>query len=84
MARKMKKSEETLGFSKVNYILMAVGLVMIIVGYILLSVGDISGAPILLVLGYCAVLPLAILWGKKSRGESETPGKIEPEPASEK
>lgn len=77
MARKTKKALETLGFTKTNYILMALGLGMIIVGYILLAVGDITGAPILLVLGYCAVLPIAILFGRKTKPEEDSSGSIE-------
>ncbi len=83
MARKSKKSEESLGFTKINYILLAVGLGLIVIGYILLSVGDITGAPILLVLGYCAVLPLAILYGKKVKSTDEATGVVEPEPNSD-
>lgn len=74
MAKKTKKSEESLGFNKLNYILMAIGLGMIIVGFILLAVGDITGAPILLVLGYCAVLPLAILINKRSKSDEQSSG----------
>ena len=66
MARKSKKAEDSLGFGKINYILMAVGLGMIILGYILLAFGDITVAPILLVIGYCAVLPAAILIAGRS------------------
>jgi hypothetical protein len=40
MARKTKKSEESLGFTKINYILMAVGLGMIVLGYIFLAIAD--------------------------------------------
>ena len=71
MARKTKKSEESLGFNKLNYILMAVGLGMIVLGYIFLAAGDITGAPILLVLGYCAVLPIAILISRKPKAQAE-------------
>jgi len=70
MAKKTKKSEDSLGFNRLNYILIAVGLGMIVLGYILLAVGDITGAPILLVLGYCAVLPIALLINRKSKAES--------------
>jgi hypothetical protein len=71
MAKKTKKGEESLGFNKLNYILMAVGLGMIVLGYIFLAAGDITGSPILLVLGYCAVLPIAILIGRKSKEPTE-------------
>jgi len=35
--------------------------VAIVVGYILLAVNDITIAPVLLVLGYCILVPLAFL-----------------------
>lgn len=44
-----------------NYILFAAGLAMIVGGWFLLRAGHITVAPIMLVLGYCAVLPLAIV-----------------------
>jgi len=44
-----------------NYILFAAGLAIIVGGWFLLRAGDITLAPIMLVLGYCAVLPLAIV-----------------------
>jgi len=56
-----KRISESLGFGRLNYILMAVGLVIIIIGYIALATGSITLAPILLVLGYCVILPTAIL-----------------------
>ena len=77
MAAQGKTSKETansFGFGRINYILMAVGLGMIIIGYIFLAIGDITLAPILLVLGYCGVLPAAILV-KKRPGETEATDK---------
>lgn len=44
-----------------NYILFAAGLAIIVGGWFLLRAGNITLAPIMLVLGYCAVLPLAIV-----------------------
>ena len=83
MAKKTKKMVETLGFTRTNYILMAVGLGMIVIGYILLAIGDITAAPIFLVLGYCAVIPLAILLGKKSKPDEERVGSAESGSAAE-
>jgi hypothetical protein len=77
MAKKTKQAEDSLGFGKLNYILMAIGLGMIVIGYILLVFGDITGAPILLVIGYCAVLPTAILItgrSKKVSGPADSSG----------
>ena len=75
--RKTKKAGVSLGFGRINYILMAVGLGMIVVGFIFLAFGDITIAPILLVIGYCAVLPVAILISKKSKKAALPPDTIE-------
>jgi uncharacterized membrane protein HdeD (DUF308 family) len=68
-----RKISETLGFGKVNYYLMVLGLVFIVIGYIALASGSITLAPIMLVLGYCVILPVAILikdrWSNKSASE---------------
>jgi hypothetical protein len=44
-----------------NIALFGSGLLAIVIGYILLSQGDITLAPILLVVGYCALIPLAFI-----------------------
>ena len=61
-------------FGPKNYILFAVALVVIIVGYISLGQGSITLAPILLILGYCVLVPLAI-WIKGK--PEETPAESE-------
>lgn len=48
-------------FTKTNGILLASGLLSLVLGYWLLSRGDITAAPLLLVLGYAVLLPLAII-----------------------
>jgi len=47
---------------KRNYLLMAAGAVAIVLGFFLLSNKEISVAPALLVLGYCVLIPAALLW----------------------
>ena len=64
-----KKKPEGLPFTKRNYYIFLAGLVVIILGYFTLSQGSITLAPILLVLGYCVILPVAILY----RGRDEAP-----------
>lgn len=60
-----KKTEpagkETTPFTARNYILFAVGLLDIIIGWFLLRAGHITLAPIMLVVGYCGLVPLAII-----------------------
>jgi hypothetical protein len=46
---------------KFKWKLFAAGLASIVVGYVFLAANDITFAPILLVLGYCVLVPLAFL-----------------------
>jgi len=48
-------------FGKKNYLVFALALVVIIIGYITLGQGSITLAPILLVLGYCVLIPIALI-----------------------
>lgn len=59
-----------IGFTSANMILFAVSFLVIIAGFYFLSRGSITLAPILLVLGYCVLVPLAVIYrpkGAKSR-----------------
>lgn len=57
-------------FTRNNFIILGIGIVLIIIGFIFLAAGDITISPILLVLGYCVAIPLGILLpGKKSSKE---------------
>jgi len=51
----------SLRFSAINGILLAAGLVVITVGYVMLAQGSTVGAPLLLVLGYAVLIPLGII-----------------------
>ena len=51
----------SLQFSVINGILGAAGLAALVVGYWQLSLGSITAAPLLLVLGYVVLLPLALI-----------------------
>ena len=65
-----KQKDEALPLAKENFMIMGVGIVVIVAGYIALAKGPIEGflplvlAPILLVLGYCVIIPLGILYKK--------------------
>lgn len=56
-----ERSSRSLHFSAVNGILAGAGLAALAVGYWLLAGGSVTAAPLLLVLGYIVLLPLAIL-----------------------
>ena len=51
----------TLPFGKKNQLLFGIGFFVIIVGYYLLSKNSITLAPLLLVVGYCVLIPLSIM-----------------------
>lgn len=65
---KNNQKESTEGaapFTLVNYILFAVGLLDIIAGWFLLRGGHITIAPVMLIAGYCVIIPIAIIFRKK-------------------
>ena len=61
--RRMHKARrlQMVQFGMKNYVLGAAGLLSIILGFLSLSRGSITLAPILLVLGYCVIVPIALL-----------------------
>jgi hypothetical protein len=55
-----------------NALLLMVGILIIVIGYFLLGRGSITAAPLLLVLGYCVVVPLSIiLWIKRPQKQQQ-------------
>jgi hypothetical protein len=54
-------SKAPLRFSTINGLLGIAGILTVSLGYFLLSAGSITAAPLLLVLGYVVLLPLAII-----------------------
>ena len=73
----VKESQEQVKwpFGKRNYLVFALALVVIIIGYITLGQGSITLAPILLVLGYCVLIPIAlIIRGRPNAGNNEKSG----------
>ena len=48
-------------FGKRNYMFFGAAMLSIIVGYIALGQGSITLAPILLVLGYCVLVPVSLI-----------------------
>lgn len=69
---KTEEQRESIPFTGINYILFAVGLLIITAGWFLLRAGHISVSPIMLILGYCVVIPVAIIiapGAKKDKAE---------------
>ena len=63
-------------FTYINYLLFLIGVVTIITGYIIMYLGETESfqsvklSPVILVIGYCVIIPISILY--KSRGGSST------------
>ena len=66
--------EPLLRFTRTNYMFMAGGAVLAIAGFLLLKGGEISLAPLLLVVGYCVLFPLGIIWRDKGPNGAEARG----------
>ena len=67
MAAKLKKKKNNNSeefkwpFGRRNYMFFGAAMLSIIVGYIALGQGSITLAPILLVLGYCVLVPVSLI-----------------------
>jgi len=71
-SRKSQLKIEGLPYSGLNYVLFGLGILFILFGYYALAQPpadnfmSLTVAPILLVVGYCVIIPVAIMYLKKS------------------
>lgn len=67
--------DEQMPLQRQNYVILGVGLLVIIAGYLAMMEGSVEGflplvvAPILLVIGYCIVIPFGILYRNREKKE---------------
>ncbi len=72
------KSLALLPFTAKNYIIFAISVAVILIGYIALAQGpaesywSLTVGPVLLVIGYCILIPLAILYRDEDSTQSQT------------
>lgn len=70
-----KKKEFSFPLERDNFILIGLGILLLIIGYVLMSQNSVDGfmptvaAPLLLVAGYCVIIPYGIL--KKPKSEKQ-------------
>lgn len=60
MAQKPAPAAAQLKFGRANVILLGTAVAVLTAGYIMLSRGSTTGAALLLVLGYCVLVPLGL------------------------
>jgi len=57
-------------FTRVNYILFSIGVLLVFFGYLLMYTGEVTSyqaitiAPFFLVVGYCVFIPVSLLYKK--------------------
>ena len=67
---KVENSIQDWSFTYVNYLLFSIGIIFIIIGYILMYTGKVNSfqsltiSPMLLVIGYCIIIPISIFYRK--------------------
>jgi len=66
------KAIEKWPFGRKNYIWFGASLVTMIIGYVLLSQGSTTWAPLFLVIAYCVLVPVAILVKDRPKTDSST------------
>ena len=70
-ARPADREAADLSFGTRNYILLGAALAAIVLGFVLLGQGSITAAPILLVLGYCVLVPYGLAAGRRTSASGE-------------
>lgn len=75
-SKRRQAREAHLPLGKQNFLIMGGGLLVIVVGYLTMLTGGVEGflplvvAPLLLVVGYCVLIPIGILYRPGSRTEA--------------
>jgi hypothetical protein len=72
-AQRARPREGSMVLGRRNALLIVAGIVVIIIGYMLLGRGSVTAAPLLLVIGYCVVVPVAIvMWTRKPNDKRQS------------
>ena len=75
--RRRTVREQALPLGKENFQIIGLGLVVILAGYLAVLTGSVEGflplvlSPILLVIGYCVIVPFGIIYRKKEAAAAE-------------
>ena len=83
-----KKKEFYFPLEKENFMIIGLGILLLIIGYVLMSQNSVDGfmptvaAPLLLVAGYCIVIPYGIMKRPKSQITQSPAEEVTESPAS--
>ena len=73
--KEVEREKSRLPFTVHNYVIFGIGIVVLLFGYIFLSIGPVDSfwsltlAPVVLVIGYLVIIPLSFLYHHKSQGK---------------
>jgi len=59
-------------FSKLNAVILIIAILVIITGYVIMGTGDNTISPILLIISYVVLFPLAIMIGSEKKGTKDS------------
>ena len=78
--KEVKREKSRLPFTTHNYVIFGIGIVVLLFGYIFLSIKpSLTLAPIILFIGYLVIIPLSFLYKHKSqRQQPETKDREQP------
>lgn len=62
-----EKNKDRLGLQKINFILLALAAVLIVIGYVIMYLNEITVSPLLLTGVYVCLIPVALLYKPKNR-----------------
>lgn len=88
-SKKAKVALFRISLTSKNYMIIGLGILLIIVGYILMGMSPVDGfiptvlSPIILVAGYCVIIPFGILFKDKSVINEDVETKIVKEEQTE-
>lgn len=84
--RKRPLFDTALPLRKENFQILGLGIVVILLGYGAMLEGSVEGvmplvvSPILLLLGYCVIIPIGIMYKPKARGAEDASKSVTAQP----
>ncbi len=63
----MDKEKERLRLGKINMLLLVLAAIILVLAYVIMSFNEISISPVLLLIAYVVIIPVALLWQPRKR-----------------
>ncbi|MDD4815326.1 MAG: hypothetical protein PHQ29_07640 [Candidatus Cloacimonetes bacterium] len=63
----MDKEKERLRLGKINMLLLVLAAIVLVLAYVIMSFNEISISPVLLLIAYVVIIPVALLWQPRKR-----------------